>query len=39
VVFFGLLVSTVLTLFVVPVVYLEMKLLEGRHWWPQAKRS
>jgi multidrug efflux pump subunit AcrB len=39
VVFFGLLVSTGLTLFVVPVVYLEVKLLEGRRWWPQAKRS
>jgi Cu/Ag efflux pump CusA len=39
VVFFGLLVSTGLTLFVVPVVYLEVKLLEGRRWWPQAKRA
>ncbi len=37
VVFFGLLVSTGLTLFVVPVVYLEVKLLEGRHWWPRKK--
>ncbi len=38
VVFFGLLVSTGLTLFVVPVVYLEIKLLEGRRWWPQPKK-
>jgi hydrophobic/amphiphilic exporter-1 (mainly G- bacteria), HAE1 family len=39
VVFSGLLVSTLLTLFVVPVMYLEVKLLEGRKWWPQRKRS
>jgi len=32
VLFFGQLVATVLTLFVVPVVYLEMKLLAGHSW-------
>ena len=39
VVFSGLLVATALTLFVVPVVYLEMKLLEGRKWWPKRGSS
>jgi hydrophobe/amphiphile efflux-1 (HAE1) family protein len=34
VLFYGQLVATLLTLFVVPVVYLEVKLLEGRRWWP-----
>ena len=32
VLFYGQLVATVLTLFVVPVVYLEMKVLEGHRW-------
>jgi hydrophobe/amphiphile efflux-1 (HAE1) family protein len=31
VLFYGQLVATVLTLFVVPVVYVEVKMLEGRH--------
>jgi len=39
VVFSGLLVATALTLFVVPVVYLEIKLLEGRRWWPKPGSS
>ncbi|MCT0229272.1 efflux RND transporter permease subunit [Synechococcus sp. CS-1324] len=39
VVFSGLLTATLLTLFVVPVVYLEMKLIEGRKWWPHRQPS
>ncbi|MCX5932841.1 MAG: efflux RND transporter permease subunit, partial [Cyanobacteria bacterium] len=39
VLFYGQLVATLLTLFVVPVVYLEVKLLEGRRWWPHRPEA